>query len=79
MFRIRPGAIGMMEPGQGTISIGSLEGRQIRGVTFAAIASDVLEKADVDDVRSFGIFLLAPYLLVEAWSKLRTMEARKAP
>lgn len=68
-----------MEPGQDTISIGSLERRRIRGATFAAIASDVLEKADVNDVRSFGIFLLAPYLLMEAWSKLRTMEARKAP
>lgn len=48
-------------------------------MTFAAIASDVLEKADVDDMRPFGIFLLAPYLLMEAWAKLRTMKARKAP
>lgn len=79
MFRMRPGAIGIMEPGRSTLSTGRLEGCSIKGVTFAAIALYVLEKADIDDMRSFGIFLLAPYLLMKAWAKPRRMDASKAP
>lgn len=70
MLRMRPGAMGMIEPRADMISDEWLTDCRGWMCTFAAIASYVLEQPDVDDMRPLCVLLLPPCLLLEGWANL---------
>lgn len=63
MFRMRPGATGMIDPGVGTVSTEHGKAIERELLTLAAITTNVFQEPDIDGVRSFGRLLLSSYLL----------------